>query len=75
MKRRKKKLSLNRETLKQLEDREVAPIAGASGNVLVSGCVCTFGCGYSCNCGSNGCGSNGCGGGTGSCPYPDSFCV
>ncbi|MEM7357237.1 MAG: hypothetical protein AAF657_40860 [Acidobacteriota bacterium] len=74
MKKRKKKLALHRETLRQLERKELGDVAGASGNLWVTGCVCTVGCAATCGCGTGGTGSCGCGG-TNTCQYPDSFCA
>ncbi len=64
MKKRIKKLSLSRETLRHLEaDRFRQVVAGGDTQEIQTGCACTD----SCNCGTGGCGgSAGCN--TAGCP-------
>jgi hypothetical protein len=65
MKKRAKKLSLSRETLRHLEADRFRHVVAGSGNTneIMTGCACTD----SCNCGTDtgtGTGTNGCPGNT-----------
>ncbi len=51
MKKRTRKLTLHRETIRILGGHELSPVVGASGNELVTGCPCTEGCFQTCGCG------------------------
>lgn len=67
MKKRMKKLSLSRETIRHLEnDRFRHVLGGGDTFEIETGCACTDGCGggtQSCGCGTVGC-TNGCPGNT-----------
>lgn len=64
MKKRMKKLSLSRETVRHLNaDHFRRVVGGGQTYELMTGCACTDGCGGggTGGCGSGGCGSGGCG--------------
>lgn len=65
MKKRAKKLSLNRETLHRLESTRFRHVAGGGGQTfeIITGCACTDTCNT--YCGTCGCGT---GGHTDGCP-------
>lgn len=69
MRKRIKKLNLNRETLRNLQQVHLRRVAAGGGTFEIdTTCACTDGCGTG-GCGSGGCGSGGCGSGgcTGTC--------
>jgi hypothetical protein len=68
MKKRMKKLSLSRETIRHLESERFRHVLGGGDTFEIeTGCACTDGCGgggtQSCGCGTVGC-TNGCPGNT-----------
>lgn len=70
---KKKKLRLNRETIRRLNERSLDAAFGRGNTYeLETGCACTDGC----DPGSNGCGSAPCGGSEQSCTciVPESYC-
>ena len=67
MKKRMKKLSLSRETIRHLEDDRFRHVRGGGDTFeIITGCACTDGCGGggtqscggTCACGTNGCPGN-----------------
>ena len=68
MKKRVKKLSLSRETLRRLESTRFRHVVGGGETYeIITGCACTDTCGTdTCGCGTGGCGSAGCN--TNGCP-------
>ena len=74
---RRKKLSLNRETLRTLTQNHLTrAIGGGNTHEVMTGCACTDCCDTDA-CGSAGCGASaGCSGGdTCTCIIPASYCV
>lgn len=66
MRKRLKKLSLNRETLRHLQAGHLRQVVGRGETFEIdTTCACTDGCGGDTSgCGTGGCGSGGCGTGT-----------
>lgn len=69
MKKQLRKLQLHRETLRHLQGRTLARVAGGGDTFeIMTGCACTDTCVSDCGgCGSGGCGSGGCGGSADAC--------
>ena len=65
MRKRTKKLSLHRETLRNLQARDLRRVAGGETNEILTTCACTETCASICfGCGTGSCGGS-CGGGCG----------
>lgn len=64
MRKRARKLSLHRETLRNLQARDLRRVAGGESNEIMTTCACTetcpsdcFGCTASCGCSGGECGT------------------
>jgi hypothetical protein len=76
MKKRAKKLTLSRETLRHLGRMHLAQVAGGGQTFEIeTGCACTDGCGGggTGTCGCGGTGTCGCGGSGGACTTGQTF--
>jgi hypothetical protein len=76
MKKRAKKLSLSRETLRYLERVQLGRVVGGGDtNEIVTGCACTDTCASDCGgCGTGSCGGScGCGGSADACTTGQTF--